>query len=443
MVLKRILAPVALMGLKRTLALVALVLAVLMTVCFGLLPVGGHVRTIVPTLLILGSVAFFVVHPYEESNRVLMRVVAIIAAIGVIAIAVTPILLGWKAHEIYGLVGAVAAALAAVAGPVFVLLQTDRKILDKIDKLTDDLATAETDLATTKSEKETAEADTAAATERAEAAEKEAAEEREAKETAQADLATAQRTQGDLQKQVDGLNTELSQTQKSLQESQEEVALYLSENTKLEAKVAALSQTQQTQPAQDGGSTVEIVVEAQPTPATPQTQPVTTHSTPSETDAVIVPAATETPVEEVEENVIDGAVVLMKDPSGRTVIKESAIPQTAVYLHKVEEDEGIVAFEVCSTDVIDGPLCVGVLSTRNGKKDKEMYFCIPAGKKKAKRLIRVPRGSNIGLEVVEYLHLNPGGEVLSAFNITELPAYRVQGCQSAIQSAEVFVVDAA
>ena len=443
------------MGLKRILALVALavVILILTVVCFGLLP--GSAGAIALTVPILVSAVLFVVHPYEKDNRASARVIVILTAIAVVGITCAPLLFGWAAHKLYDFIGVAIAALAATAGPVFTLLQPSRKVLNEIDKLTDDLTKVETDLATAKSEKAAAEADTVAATERAETAEKSAADERVAKEAAQADLNAAQEAQADLQKQVDGLNADLSQTQKDLRESQEEAALYLSENGKLERRIAALAQSGQADGSASGmadaaTSQVEIVIEngvpqvttrgaANNAAAAPTIPETTASETPA--DAVIVPVATDTNTE--EEDVVDGAVVLMRGPSGNMIIKESAIPQTTVYLHKVEEDEKVVSFEVCCTDAIDGPLCVGVLSTMGGKKDKEMYFLIPAGSKKSKRLIRVPRGSDVGLSVIEYLHLNPGGEVLDALNITELLPYRIQGCQSSIQAAEVVVVDAA
>ena len=483
------------MEIKKILALVALTLTVLVAACFGLLPTDGHMRTIVPMVFVLVSITFFVLHPYKEENKLALRVGLILFALALsIIVALTPAIFGFKMHEELGLVGGVIVALVAAAGPVFALLQTDQKVLDEIDKLRDDfnqsekdLKEAQDDLKKVEGEKTTAETNLQAANERAEAAEAATTQEREAKEAAQTDLKDARDAHSEreqnLQGQIDDLNADLGQAQKDLEESEKEAAFYLSENGKLEKRIEILTQAKphfdskedssENGNAADGSATsVEITIETKPTETVTEEEvqaetvevtgdtvsgengaatPVITE-TPTETaetaattetpiDAVVVPAA-DTPTEE-EEDVVDGAVVLMKDPSGRTVIKESAIPQTSVYLHKVEEDEEVVSFEVCSTDEIDGDLCVGVLSTRNGKRDKEMYFRIPAGKKKSKRLIRVPRGANIGLDIIEYLHLNPGGQVLDTFNITELLPYRIQGCQSSIQAAEVYVVDVA
>ena len=69
------------MELKKILALVALTATVLMAVCFGLLPTTGYARTIVPMIFVLGSITFFVLHPYKEENRLALRVALILLVI--------------------------------------------------------------------------------------------------------------------------------------------------------------------------------------------------------------------------------------------------------------------------------------------------------------------------------------------------------------------------
>ena len=399
-----------------------------------LLPVvpDNFLRTALPAALLLASGTLIALYPNPTKDKqVLSRAYCIIGGLLIITFSVLPLFWGKMAHQMVAFAGApvyeILATVLAMAGSMFILIKANRDLHSGLDSAKGEVKTLTASVEAAQNEK--AEAETNAQ----EAAERES-EERTAKESAQDDLKKAVKREEDLQKQIDKLNTDL-------QESKEEVALYLSENNKLEKRVAALTQTQSQQeggPASDtadtGASQFEIIVKAEPTEKV----------VPENSDAVVIPAVA-APVEE-KEDAVDGAVVFTKDPSGHTVIKESAMPQTAVYLHKIAEDDEEVSFEVCCTDEVDSPLCVGVLSTRNGKKDKEMYFRIPAGSKKSKRLIRVPRGANIGLAVMEHLHLNPSRQVLNALSITadtQLPPYRVQGYQSSTQPAEVFVVDAA
>ena len=413
-------------------------------------------QVIVSLVLILGSAVLMAARQYEKPFG--PRLVAVVIGVTALLVAAGLIGFGWIPSEAFPAPVALLAICMAIAGPIAQLMAPNKVLLEqleqskewikdlksgaeefkrKISDLEDRLASAKSDT----DNKAEGNKEEQFAQREAELQQKVQKAQQDA-ETVRADAQRAEnmhkQREADLQRQIDSLTRDIEDL---LEKPSAETQRTTVEPTAVAApEVQPAVVTSRNTPESEPTAEVQPVVVASPdTPTDTEIQSAlgkdddvpTTATPPVETVAEVVPLV-------APESGINGELLIGVDPnSGEIIAKETAIPQTSVYLNKIEDNDNERVFEVCCSTPIDDILCVGVWLKNNGSR-KDEFFRIAPGEVKAKTLFRVPHDVNITFDVIDYLYLNPSRKVMDKLGITKCPPYTTEVYRSAISPVEVY-----